>query len=349
MQPLTLETIRRTDPEGMFDLIKAWPEQWRQGQECAEGFCAEKRAAEANQFVVVGMGGSAIGGDLVRALALAESPVPVQVVRDYVLPASVDAGSIVLVSSYSGNTEETLSTMDEAMERGAYVVCVTSGGEVLARAQEHGFPHVVIPGGAPPRAALGLSLSAQLAIAEHMGVVSVGDGWEEAEAMLEGLTQSLANPSGNDALELARALVDALPVVYSASGLLEAVNLRWRGQMEENAKALAYGNLLPEMNHNEIMGWDEPSDLHGRIGVVVLRDHEDHPRVQKRMDVTRSLLEARAGSWREVSTQGTHRITRVLSLVVLGDWASFYLAMLRGVDPTPIGFINRLKSALSEA
>lgn len=348
MTPLTQADIHKIDPDGMFALIKAWPDQWRKGQDCARSFDPSFSAADADQVAVVGMGGSAIGGDLVRALALEESPIPMQVIRDYSLPKSISARSIVIVSSYSGGTEETLSAMTEAMERGARIVCVTSGGEVLRRAQEHGFPHVVIPGGAPPRAALGLSLAAQLSIAEKLGLVSVGEGWDEAAAMLEGLTQSLANPAGNDALDLAKALVESLPVVYSAAGMMEAVNLRWRGQFEENAKALAAGNVFPEMNHNEIMGWDEPAEIHSRIGVIVLRDEADHPRIQRRMDVTRGLLEERAGSWHEVQSQGTHRITRLLSLVLLGDWTSFYLAMLRDVDPTPIGFIDKLKSALAE-
>jgi glucose/mannose-6-phosphate isomerase len=344
---MTPEAIRRIDRSGMYDLIRAFPDHWREGRVLA-------RAAELNlsvdgrsQVVVAGMGGSAIGGDLLRALAQDEASVPVSVVRGYRLPASVDARAVVIVSSFSGNTEETLSAMDEALARSAAVVCIASGGTVLERAQADGLPHVQIPGGMPPRAALGYSLSVLLTLAERVGLLHLGeDAWHEAQGLLEDQAEAYAYPSGNHALALAEELVSLMPLVYTASGLLKAVGLRWRGQLQENSKKMAAGNVFPELNHNEIMGWEEEGERLRSFGVVVLRDRDDHPRVQRRMDVTRDLLAGRAGYWTEEAAEGESKLARMLSLVNLGDWVSLYLAALRGVDPTPIGLINRLKETL---
>jgi glucose/mannose-6-phosphate isomerase len=198
-----------------------------------------------------------------------------------------------------------------------------------------------------PRAALGYSFAVVLTVLERLGFVeSKPAAWEEAYALLDAQTSELADPSDNRALALAQELQGTLPLIYCGTGLLEAVNLRWRGQFQENSKVFAIGNLFPEMNHNEIMGWEYPGPIHERLAVVVLRDRADHPRVQRRLDVTRDLLADRATSWMEVETKGEHKLARMLSLVNFGDWVSFYLAMLQDVDPTPIGLINALKNAM---
>ena len=336
----------RLDPEGMFDAIRSFPDHLQEGRRRALPFEAPFTAAGKQQVVVVGMGGSAIGGDLLRTLALPHAAVPVSVVRHYTLPASVGADTIVVVSSYSGNTEETLSALDEALARGAKVACIAAGGQVLARAEAEGLPYVQIPGGLQPRAALGYSLGALLTMAERLELHTIPpSAWEEAHERL--LRQrEVYSAEDNEARDLAASLKGLLPFVYSESGLLEAVNLRWRCQFNENSKALAGGNLFPELNHNEIMGWDQPDDLFERIAVIVLRDLQEHPRVQQRIEVTRGLLEPKAARWIEVKSEGEHPFTRVLSLVHLGDWVSLYLAYRRGVDPTPVGLIQQLKQAL---
>ncbi|MEM1126590.1 MAG: bifunctional phosphoglucose/phosphomannose isomerase [Bacteroidota bacterium] len=338
--------VDRHDDGGMYALIRSFPAHLREGR---------RRALEADltwpedpaQVVIVGMGGSAIGGDLVASMARGSSPVPVEVVRGYTVPGYVNACTVVIVSSFSGNTEETLSAFDEAVARGATILCVTSGGTVQARAEAGGYGHVLIPGGMPPRAALGYSFSVVATLAERLGVLAPPDGaWEEAYALLDAQTEDLSNLEGNQALDLARQLTGAVPLVYSGNGLMEVVNLRWRGQIQENSKVLAFGNVFPELNHNEIMGWTYPDAFIGRLAVIVLRDRADHPRVLRRLDITGELLQDRAALWHEVHSRGESALARLLATVNLGDWVSYYLAVTRQVDPTPIGLIDALKTAL---
>lgn len=347
---MTSNDISGIDSAGMFDLLRTFPDQWREGRRRALDSDLGRLTPQGSAPVLVaGMGGSAIGGDLFRTLAVGQAQAPVVVQRSYRLPAWVDAETTVIVSSFSGHTEETLSVMDAAMERGARVACVTSGGVVRERAEAEGLPLVVLPDGMPPRAALGSSLTAVLTIAERIGVLRLPDeDWDETHEVLEAQTRELADVEDNEALRLAGILEGHLPFIYSAEGLLEAVNLRWRTQLNENAKVLAGGNVFPEMNHNEIMGWQEGTPLTGHISVVMLRDRDEDARVARRIDVTRALVADRAGSWTEVWSRGESVLCRVLSLVNLGDWVSLYLALLTGIDPTPIPLINRLKEALAE-
>ncbi len=349
---MNLDDIRRIDKDGMYDLVKGFPEQWKEGRRIAEEVDLDITIESKNQVVVVGMGGSAIAGDLVRCFAIDQSPVPITVVRNYELPASVNENSIVIASSFSGNTEETLSAFDEALSRNATIICISSGGRVAALAQEHNLPIIKIPGGMPPRAALGYSLSVLMVVSNKLGLIKLTDAdWAESQALLEQQTATYSNPAGShEAIDIARELVPRFPFVYSSTGMLETVNLRWRGQFQENAKKLAVGNVYPELNHNEIMAWEfaNGKTFHGNLAVLVLRDEADHSRVQHRMDVTRGLLAEKAGYWKGIESKGKSRLARMMSMINLGDWISLYLAYLREVDPTPIGLIDRLKSELAK-
>ncbi len=349
---MTLDDIRRVDTSGMYDAVRDFPAQWRAGRALAqEADLHNVPRSGYRQVVVAGMGGSAIGGDLLRTLALGEASVPVFVSRSYRLPAWVGPETVVIASSYSGNTEETLAAMDEALRRKASVVCITTGGAVQARAEAEGLPLVSLVAGLQPRAALGYSLTALLTVGERMGLLKEDNAaWAETQALLEEQGASLADPqdSDNPAMALARSLQGKLPVVYSSEGLLEAVNLRWRNQLHENSKTLSLGNVFPELNHNEIMGWAQGLDRLSALGVVVLRDAGDHARVQRRISVTTDLLASKAGFWTEVHSQGTSTLARILSLIALGDWVSFYHAILGQVDPTPIALISQLKHALEQ-
>lgn len=349
---MNIEDIRRIDKSGMYDLVADFPKHWKEGRAIAEKVDLGISLAGKKQVVVVGMGGSAIAGDLVRCFSVDQSPVPISVVRNYTLPASVDEKSVVIVSSFSGNTEETLASFSAALARKAIIICIASGGRVKDLATEHKLPFIQIPGGMPPRAALGYSLSVLMVVANKLGLVKLSDAdWIESQAVLENQTAIYSNPEADHrAKEIAKTLVPRFPFVYSANGMLEAVNLRWRGQFQENSKLLAAGNVYPELNHNEIMGWESAngSTVHGDLGVIVLRDKQDHSRIQHRMDVTRQLLSSRAGDWIEVTSTGERALARMVSLINLGDWVSLYLAYLRNVDPTPIELIDRLKDELAK-
>ena len=349
------------DPQDMRAAVRAFPDHLDVGWARAEGVDDLERFFEMpgedafdrhalRSVVLVGMGGSAIGGDLVRTLVADESPVPFSVVRDYTLPAFVDERTLVVASSYSGGTEETLAGYAEARARGARVVVVTSGGEIAERAETDGFPSVTIPGGLQPRAALGYSFGAVLRLARALGLVALpDDDWREAlaEAQTRAALHDLDDET-NPARALSEAYVNRLPVVYAAAGLMEAVAMRWRTQLHENAKHPAFGNVFPELDHNEIMGYEAgPADLLGRFHVEVLRDAGDHPQVQKRYDATRDLVAETVHGWTEVHSEGESRLARMLSLVQLGDAASYWLAIRKGVDPTPVETIQALKKQLA--
>ena len=345
------ETLEKLDPGHMHEAIKAFPDHLQEGWE--RGAAADDFGFSADQFdgvVVCGMGGSAIGGDLVRALIEPECPIPFQCIRGYNLPGWVGKKTLAIVSTYSGGTEETLSAFEDATEAGATVVVVTSGGEARARAEENDLKWIEITGGLQPRAALGYSFGVVLRMARAFGLTTVSDS-DIAETLSSARERSVhfSHMGTNPALDMADALHGKLPVIYSGVGLLEAVNLRWRTQIHENAKTSAVGHLFPELDHNEIMSYEAaPREIAERMAVVVLRDHDDHPQIQRRMDITREIVRPYVGAWYEVETEGESRLARMCSLIQLGDWASFWLAMRQRVDPSPVGSIQKLKGMLAE-
>ncbi len=350
MQDEIQDQISAHDPDGMFAAVQGFPENFREGWDEPDGFEPTHRAADLTQVVIVGMGGSAIGGDMVRTYCRETSPVPISVVRDYALPASVGDGSLVIASSYSGGTEETLAAYDEARRRGATVWVVTSGGELGQRAERDGLPHFSLPGGKQPRAALGYSLGVEMRLADALGLCDISQAeYDEAEAVTDECARAYADLDGNPALELARILAEKVPLIYTGPGLLEAVGVRWMTQIQENAKQLAFGNVFAEMNHNEVLAWEHAlPDVQKLLHPVVLKDPADHPKIQRRMEVTKGLLAPKAAGWAEFTPQGDGKLARMLSMIQLGDFMSFYLAMLMGVDPTPIETIDHLKRTLAE-
>ena len=351
---MNFDHIRSVDHEDMYAAVRNFPDQIQDGFERATNqreVVAGLRDREFNGIVVAGMGGSAISGDFLRALATDQSRIPIVVNRGYMLPGWVSEDTLVIASSYSGNTEETLSAFDDATVRGATIVCITTGGTLRARADTAGLPVVMVQPGLQPRAALSYAITALLTVCDLLGVVSTRKSdWDEAVTVLTHLRNECQDPSspGNAAVKLSTRLVPLYPVIYS-SEQLEVVNLRWRNQMHENAKVFAVGNLLPEMNHNEIMGWARKGGELKNLGVIMLRDREDHPRTQRRLEVTASLLKKSAGFWKDIHSVGEGRLARLLSLMYMSDWVSFYLAIQHGVDPSPVGLISTLKKRLTEA
>ena len=300
--------------------------------------------------VVTGLGGSAIGGDILRSYTAGDIRVPVAVNRTYALPAYAGPSTLVVVSSYSGDTEETISSDPDAIRRRTGVLCITSGGEVARMAAKHRHPVITIPRGLPPRAALGYSFFPMLIALERMKLLPPqGKAVAETIALLRKKAKAYSALSGpNLALDVAKHFYTKLPVVYSASDRFDAVNLRWRGQFAENAKVLSLGHVLPEMNHNELVGWKVLRRIMQDMSVVFLADKADHKRVQIRERITKDIAGEYAASVMEVSSEGTSLLARIFSLIALGDWASFYLAVLNGIDPTPVKIIDYLKHELSK-
>lgn len=341
--------FRNVDRDNMWSLLFRFPDQWREAMAICQTASWNLDRSRIRNVLFAGMGGSAIGADLIRAYSLNSSPVPVYVNRNYRLPSWVDEQTLVVACSFSGDTEETLSALDEAMERGAQVAAVTSGGKLLMKMSAEGRNYVKVPGGMPPRAALAYSFVPLFSLFSYLGFLKESDTvLEETAVLLEEQARFLSDTESSRAMDLARQIQDTMPILYTGPDLLDPVGTRWCCQFEENAKILSYRNVVPEMNHNEIVGWEQVAHLTGRISVILLEDREDHPKVLQRMQIVREMVEEKAVHVARFNPTGNSRLARQFSLVQLGDWVSFYLAMLNGVDPTPITQIDLFKSRLAE-
>jgi len=346
---ISKELINKVDSGNMWGLMSDFPKHWKEVMKLTEDVELNIDRSRIKNICFAGMGGSAIGADLIRAYSLKSCPYPVQVNRHYEIPNYIDENTLFIACSFSGNTEETLTALYSAMAKGAQIIGVTSGGELKKQAIEHEFDYIQIPGGMPPRAALAYSFVPLFRIFQTLEYLDEPDSvLDDTYNLLRDGVSKFNDIDDNDALALARELNESLPIIYSDALLMEPVNLRWRGQIEENSKMLVYGNLIPEMNHNEIVGWEHIAHLAGRLTVVMLKDREDNPRVTKRMEMVKELVMDQALSVIEISTIGNSRLERMFSLVQLADWVSMYLALLNEIDPTPIAKIDILKSKLAE-
>jgi glucose/mannose-6-phosphate isomerase len=338
------------DPQSMRSLLESFPEQIETTAEDCRGLVLPAPKG-VKAVLVTGLGGSAIGGDLVRAIAENQLKVPVIVNRNYDLPAWVDAATVVIACSYSGNTEETLSAYKQGQRANACIVCITSGGQLETMASKDGYPVLGLPGGMPPRAALGHSLIALLASLRSMQIMpSLEDSILETVTLLRKLRKQYTteNPeTANAAKSLATSLHGKIIALYGSTGIMESAAYRWRSQIAENAKSLAFHHVLPEMNHNELVGWRYPEEVLRKVGVVFLRDKGEHAQTRRRFDLTHSLIAEKTGTIHQIWSDGESPLARVLSVIYLGDFASLYLAYLNKVDPTPVAVIDYLKNNLS--
>jgi glucose/mannose-6-phosphate isomerase len=343
--------IQKHDPNGMRNLILNFPKQAEEAVAIGNAAKIKLNTKKVQNIIITGLGGSAIGGDLLRAYLADKCDVPVIVNRHYYFPEYVGKNSLVIVSSYSGNTEETVSAYKDAIKRKALIFCITSGGEVEKLAKKHKHPYIKIPGGLPPRAALGYSFFPTLIALSKLGFIKdQKKEIKETLGLLNVLSSRYSNHDAADnlALNLAKTLQGKLPVIYSGADKFDTVNTRWRGQISENAKTLAYGHVFPELNHNEIVGWEVLTDIMKKIHVVILRDNEDYKRIKLRMDISKGIIGGLADGITEVNTEGKSLLARTFSLLYLADWLSFYLAMLNGVDPSPVKKIDFLKNELAK-
>jgi len=347
---MTLDSIRANDPRGMYDLLRNFPQQVREAVAIGRGATIPLRARGLENIVLSGLGGSAIGGDLLRSYLAEDLGIPFLVNRMYTLPGFVGPKSLVIISSYSGNTEETNAAHREAIRRKAKILCISSGGLTASLARKTRTPLIVVPGGFPPRAALGYSFFPLLIAMARMGFIKDRSrAIMETIKLLENKSALYASPdvAGNAALGIATLLRGRIGVLYSSGERFDSVNTRWRGQVAENAKSLAFGHVLPEMNHNELVGWKVLREQMREMQIIFLRDKNDHPRVRVRMDITKGMLGEHTHRITEVWSEGSSLLARMFSLIALGDWVSFYLAALHGEDPSPVAVIDSLKQELA--
>ena len=324
----------------MDQLIAEFTKQMAEAIEIGRNMKLSPRHKEIKSVAVAGMGGSAIGGNLVAELVAEKMKLPFVVFKDYTLPAWVNEHTLLIVSSYSGNTEETVHVLDEGMHRNCKIVCVSSGGSMISLAKKAGLDFVLIPGGKPPRTALAYSFIQQLFILCHYNLIDDGFvvGIEQAIKLLDKEEKRIMK----QAKSLAKKLNKKLPVIYSAANF-EAVAIRWRQQINENSKMLAWEQPIPEMNHNELVGWRTP----GKYAVIFLRNDSDYSRIQQRINIAKNIIIQYTRHVYEVWSKGDSAIEKSMYLIHYGDWVSYYLAEVRKVDAVEVNVIDYLKTELA--
>ena len=350
--PIDSQLLKSVDKENMFDVLKNFHNQIKDAVQIAEKIdVASIDTSEIKNIVVNGLGGSAIGGDFARSYTNYEITVPIFVNRNYSLPSFVNPNTMSIISSYSGNTEETNSTYSEAIKRNSKIICISSGGSVEKTAIANNHLLVKIPGGLQPRCALGYSFFTLIILLSKLGFIK--NLSPDIDAVISKIEKKSVlytdfNSEENLAIKLANKLKGKLPIVYSSVDILDVVNLRWRGQLSENAKILAYGNFYPEMNHNELVGWKLNEDILKKIVVIMLEDGEDNERIKLRMEITSGIMKKYANDVIKLKGEGKNKLERIFDLVYLGDWVSYYLAIMNKINPTPVEAIDFLKNKLTE-
>lgn len=344
--------IKRHDKSNMQKAIIECPQQFSHILTTCTDWKPARNTRTIRKVLFLGMGGSAIGGDMIRIWVEYNSKIPMSTVRNYVVPNWSDPETLVIASSYSGNTEETLSAVKEASRRGCHIVAITSGGELAKLAKNEDWDYLMIPGGLQPRAAIGYSVAAVAIVLVASGVLpksilnelSVGVTRMEEEGRL------WADPhqSNNYVYNLAGILIKYLPVIYGAAGTTEALAIRLRGQLAENSKIFSSHHILPEQNHNEIVGLAERTKHPADTLVIWLTDSEDHARVELRREIAGRLTGTFPDREHVMSGRGDSLIQRNLSLLHQIDWLSFYAAILGGHDPSQINILMKLKQQMQQ-
>ena len=333
------------DPQGLLEAYLRVAEQLEWSYRRA--IASPLTAGPVDSVAFCAMGGSAAAGDLVEAVLADTAAVPLRTVRGYRLPGHLGKGSVVVCLSYSGDTEETLAAYAEARARGCSVLVVSSGGELASRAAMDEVPHVKLPGDCPqPRSALGYLAGAALGVLVAADVAprqedDVQEAVAHVSAQAAGIAPSVPAAS-NPAKELAGWLGDRFPVAWGSEGVSQAAAWRWKCAFNENAKVPAFASALPELDHHEVAGWSPGTGE--RFAVVVLREEGEHPSVDARLDATLDQVRGSGIEVREVRAAGHSPLARALSLMLLGDAASAYHAMARGIDPAPVEAISRVKA-----
>ncbi|MGO9180475.1 MAG: bifunctional phosphoglucose/phosphomannose isomerase [Candidatus Limnocylindrales bacterium] len=344
--------IARYDSEGMLAAIPRLAEQLTDGWARSRALDLPATHRGPSAVVVLGMGGSAIGADLVRGIFSDRLRASLVTVRDYDLPRFVQPPMLVIAASHSGATEETLSALSQAIRRGCPVAAISTGGPLLVAARTGGLPYLEYIGESQPRASVGSGMALLAGLLERAGCLEAGeqefvDAAEAVREMAARCEPGVATES-NPAKQLAWSLVDRLPVV-EAGGFLAAVARRWKTQLNENGKSIACWEELPEATHNAVVGYEQPETLHERTFVVLLASPDDHPRVVLRRSLSADLLAERQVGHEVVVVVGRGRLAQAASAIALGDFTSVYLAILYGLDPTPVAAISYVKERLALA
>lgn len=340
------ETLRSVDKKDMMSSLEQMPKHLSEGLK--RGTMTGLPKFMPRNIFVCGMGGSAIGGDLLCEWLSAQSGVPCGVLRSYSVPPHLGKESLVIVASYSGNTEETLHMLEEARKRRAKTVLIASGGQLAQMSSAHDIPLARLPSGMMPRASLGFMLGAMLGIVERTGVASVGKQSEEAVRVMEGVGASCKPTRAtvdNPAKKLAHEIHGYVPVIVGY-GLSRPVAKRWANQINENSKSLAFASEIPELDHNEIVGWMRDPRSKG-FSAVFLDNEQGNKALTRRVEATKKMV-SKVAPIHSVMSAGLSPLAQMMSLVLLGDFVSVYLGVLRKEDPSSNEPIDDLKTVLSK-
>ena len=346
----SVEAIKQADPGEMLTKIKDLPLQVRDAWKIVQGATLPPAYGDVRNITVLGMGGSAIGGEFAGALLADELKIPLNVHRDYGVPGYVGRDSLVIASSFSGNTEETMSGFDEAKKRNAKIIAITTGGRLAEEAKTLRIPLITFGYHAQPRAALGYSLTLVLGVLGKLGFArNMAKEIEQALADVAKLEERVHEGARtNDAKKLASELHGRIPVIFGA-GVMGVMARRVKDQWNENAKNWAHYDVMSELNHNAVVGFPHPPIAREAQTVILLRSQRDNPRHQLRFDVTKELLDRAQIAHHDLRFEGGSLLSEVLQMTYFTDYVSFYVALLNGADPSPVTSIDFLKDRLAKA
>lgn len=345
-----IDQIRKIDKSNMLSACVEASKHYEKAAELAKAMPISY--AKPKTIIVAGMGGSAIGGELLKDWARDKISIPIEICREYSLPAYVDKDCLVFVVSYSGETEETLSAFLDAVKRGCMTVCISSGGTLRGVAQKLDIPHLRIPSGMAPRAALPYLFTPMPILLRKIDLIpDIKDELSETIHVLQQTSDSNAPEEpldGNVSKKLASEIYGTVPVVYG-HGFYRAVAQRFKQEFNENSKVPAKWEYFSELNHNEIVGWEEAQQLAKDFSIILIRDKEESQEMRKRIEATKELICKDFLKILEVWSMGRSRLAKMLSTVCVGDFTSVYLAIMRRIDPTPVKTISLLKEKVSQS
>lgn len=338
--------VSKYDPQNQFEVLK---NSYQQIEFAATNSYPEInfKVDKINNVIISGLGGSAIAGDLIKNFLKDELKIPVLVNRNYNLPKFADETTLVICSSYSGNTEETLSVCNDALRRNCKIICISTGGELEKLAALNNLPIISLKKGFQPRFALGLSFTTLLILFSKLNLILNQEEVVEQIISLWNKRASEFSSEGNYALEIANNLIGFIPIIYSVSDFNNSVGMRFKAQLNENSKLHAFHNEFPEMNHNEIIGWESHKQKNLHTKVIYLLDDEMHPQIKKRFEIITEMIKHCDVEIITLKSSEENFKMRLMDLIYLTDWISYYLAVLRKFDPSEIDFINTLKNKLS--
>jgi glucose/mannose-6-phosphate isomerase len=350
------QELEKIDKSNMLGLCTKIPECCRDAIQRAKEIEIPKEAKVSEKItikyrkpkniIIAGMGGSAIGGEILQDWLQDRLPIPIQICRDYTLPAYASRNTLVFVISFSGETEETLSAFADGVGRKCMTITTSSGGHLLSSSKKMQIPHVTIPNGRPPRAAIPYLFFPLPILLEKMDIISnVGREIDETIQVLKKVSEEnspLIPTRENISKTLALELAETIPVIYGFRQS-RAIAHRIKTQFNENSKLFSTYNVFPELNHNEAVAWEASETSAKRFSVVLIRDHDEPPEIRHRIEITKLLAFHKAQKVLEIYANGKQRLAKMFSVLLTGDFASIYLAILRGIDPAPVKIIDKIK------